>query len=116
MVKLFVGGFSPDTQEIELVQLIALYGQVVTIKIVRDKQTQKSKGYAFLEMTDLEGAKNAISVLNGTKMGSRELTINLVAEEIPPIPQKTTPAREIVYSKVNSKPDAPKKKRPRKTG
>ena len=91
MVKIFVGGFPQNTPEIELVQLIAIYGKVCTIKIVRDKKTQKSKGYAFLEMGTREDAERTIEALNGKTMGSRELAINIV--EKPPVTASASPAR-----------------------
>jgi RNA recognition motif-containing protein len=46
MVKLFIGGISPETEEMGLAELVGPYGDLVTIKIVRDKATRKSKGYA----------------------------------------------------------------------
>lgn len=66
MVKLFIGGFPLDIQEIELVQLISIYGEGSTIKIVRDKLTGLCKGYGFIGMTSLEGAQSAMEALNGT--------------------------------------------------
>ena len=44
IVKLFVGGLPPDIEEIELVQLLAIYGEVLTVKIVRDRLTKNCKG------------------------------------------------------------------------
>jgi RNA recognition motif-containing protein len=44
MTKLFIGGFPLDITELELVQLVAPYGTISTIKIVRDKQTHQCKG------------------------------------------------------------------------
>jgi RNA recognition motif-containing protein len=82
MVKIFVGGFPPDTEEIELVQWIAIYGEVCTIKIVRDKKTKKSKGFAFLEMANRAAAERVVDELNGTLMNKRELTINVVEEAV----------------------------------
>ena len=106
MVKIFVGGFPQNTPEIELVQLIAIYGKVCTIKIVRDKKTQKSKGYAFLEMGTREDAERTIEALNGKTMGSRELAINIV--EKPPVPASASPAR----STPAHKPFVPKSSAP----
>lgn len=57
MIKLFVGGLPPEVRELDLVQLIAIYGEVQSIKVIRDKLTEKCKGYAFLEMKDYEAAK-----------------------------------------------------------
>ena len=118
MVKLFVGGFPLDITEIELVKLISRYGTVSTIKIVRDKKTGTCKGYAFLEITDLEGAKHAIEALNGTKMGDRVLSLNITEEK--PASTKSSfsrpkPSKPSAYVKVESPNSGIKKKRPRRT-
>ncbi|MFI5159171.1 MAG: RNA-binding protein, partial [Sphingobacteriales bacterium] len=69
MVKLFVSGFPLDIQEIELAKMFALHGDIVTIKLVRDKKTRVCKGYGFIEMTDEAAAENAIAALDGQPMG-----------------------------------------------
>jgi RNA recognition motif-containing protein len=93
MTKLFVGGFPLNMKELELVQMISLYGTVSTIKIVRDKRTGKCKGYAFLEMTDRAGAENAIEALNGTVIKDKALSLNIVPDVPAPKqqPQRFSP-------------------------
>lgn len=81
MVKLFIGGFPLDMTELEIVQRVALYADVQTIKIVRDKKTKVCKGYAFLEVTDRAGAEQAMDALNGTQIAGRELLLNIVEED-----------------------------------
>lgn len=92
MVKIFVGGLAPDVSEIDVVIQVSIYGQVITIKIVRDKVTRKSKGYAFLEMANQEGAEKAVEALNGTRFKGNVLTVK-IAEEVPA-------AKPKVYRKV----------------
>jgi RNA recognition motif-containing protein len=94
MIKLFVGGFPLDTTELELVMLVSPHGSVDTIKIVRDKKTGICKGYAFLEMTDKDGAERAIEALDGTSIGDRMLSVKMTEEK--PVPVKKT------YSKFNT--------------
>ena len=89
MVKLFVGGFPLDMTELEIVQRVALYADVQTIKIVRDKKTKVCKGYAFLEVTDRAGAEQAMDALNGTQIAGRDLLLNIVEEDQP----KKAPSR-----------------------
>jgi RNA recognition motif-containing protein len=84
MIKLFVSGFPLDITEIALAKLIAPYGDIATLKIVRDKKTRICKGYAFVEMETKEGAKQASEALNGTPMLDRELTVK-ISEEKPVI-------------------------------
>ena len=86
MVKLFIGGFPLDMTELEIVQRVALYADVQTIKIVRDKKTKVCKGYAFLEVTDRAGAEQAMDALNGTQIAGRDLLLNIVEEDQPKKP------------------------------
>jgi RNA recognition motif-containing protein len=80
MVKIFLGGFPLDKNELELVQLVSPYCEVLTIKIVRDKKTKICKGYAFLEVTSKQGALQVTEALDGTRWGDRLLSVNIVPE------------------------------------
>jgi RNA recognition motif-containing protein len=120
MIKLFVGGFPLDTNELELVKLISPYAEVSTIKIVRDKKTQLCKGYAFLEVTTQEGAELAIDELSGTTWEGRELTINITEEKpAAPAPRYTSarrsPGNYNSGSSSNYNNSGDKPKRPRRT-
>ncbi|HWD87420.1 MAG TPA: RNA-binding protein [Mucilaginibacter sp.] len=122
MITLFVGGFPLDMDEIELVKLVMPFGQVNTIKIVKDKKTRKSKGYAFLEMFDLEAAQNVVDNLNGAPVGDRVLNINISVEKPKPAARPWSPKPQFApksnYVKAErpSDPSAPfKKKRPRRS-
>ena len=89
MVKLFVGGFPLHISELELVQLVSLYGTVCTIKMIRDRKTGICKGYAFLEMKNMADATNAVEVLNGRSMEGQTLTLRInPEEEAAPAPKK----------------------------
>jgi RNA recognition motif-containing protein len=115
MYKLFVSGFPLEITELELAKLIALHGDIDTVKIVRDKKTRVCKGYAFVEMTSLEGAQAAIAALNDTDYGSRSLTLNLVDEKPAVAIPKVSASRSSSYSSKSSTPVNPeRKKRPRK--
>lgn len=81
MIKLFVGGFSLDITEMELVQIFDPHCRVVTIKIVRDKKTRVCKGYAFLEVATEEDAENAVRELDGAEIGDRSLTVKITRED-----------------------------------
>ena len=99
MVKLFVGGFSLNITEIELVMQFAIYGDVSTIKIVRDKKTGKCKGYAFIEMVDMDAAKRAVDALDGAYMGNKLLKVNISEDK--PVAPKRAPSK--FYSKPPSR-------------
>lgn len=95
MVKLFIGGFPLDASEMDIVKLVGPYVDVQTIKIVRDKKTKICKGYAFLEMEDEAGARQAMAALDGTMLSGRELRLNIVDQNAPPVvkPRSFQPKR-----------------------
>ena len=74
--KLYVGNLPYETTESDLQTLFGGAGQVSTVNIVRDRATGQARGFAFVEMSDAEGARRAISELDQHKMGSRSLTVN----------------------------------------
>ncbi|SDF28515.1 RNA recognition motif. (a.k.a. RRM, RBD, or RNP domain) [Mucilaginibacter pineti] len=80
MTKIFIGGFPLDMDELALVELIAPFADVVTIKLVRHRDTKICKGYGFIEVVDEVAAQNAVYQLNRSIVGDRELSLNIVQE------------------------------------
>jgi len=74
--KIYVGGLPFSTSESQLTDLFAKYGTVTSAKVITDKFTGQSRGFAFVEMSTSEEAQKAISGLNGTNLDSRTLTVN----------------------------------------
>jgi RNA recognition motif-containing protein len=74
--KLYVGNLPYETTEADLQTLFEGVGQVSTINIVRDRATGQPRGFAFVEMSDTEGARRAISELDRHQYGGRNLTVN----------------------------------------
>jgi RNA recognition motif-containing protein len=74
--KLYVGNLPYQTTESDLQTLFESAGNVATINIVRDRATGQARGFAFVEMSDAEGAKRAISELDKHEYGGRNLTVN----------------------------------------
>ena len=72
--KLYVGNISFQTTEDELRQMFGQYGTVTSAQIVMDRETGRSRGFAFVEMAD--GADEAIAAMNGALVGGRTLTVN----------------------------------------
>lgn len=64
-MKLFIAGFPNDFDDIDLKEMFELYGEVKSAKIVLDKATGKSKGFAFIEMPNDIEAKETIEALDG---------------------------------------------------
>ena len=74
--KLYVGNLPYETTESDLQALFGAAGQVNTVNIVRDRATGEARGFAFVEMSDVEGAQRAIAELDRHEMGGRSLTVN----------------------------------------
>jgi len=74
--KLYVGNLPYETTEADLQTLFEGAGQVSTINIVRDRSTGQARGFAFVEMSDAEGARRAISELDNHQYGGRSLKVN----------------------------------------
>ena len=75
--RIFVGNLPHSTTEAELNELFAKHGAVTSASIVKDKFTQRSRGFGFVEMTSDEEAKAAIGALNGQELEGRPLTVNV---------------------------------------
>ena len=76
MKNLYVGNLPHSTTEDELRNLFQAHGAVERVSMVTDRETGRSRGFAFVEMTDAGEAEKAIAALNGTELGGRTLTIN----------------------------------------
>lgn len=73
---IFVYNVGPDTDESLLWQLFGPFGAVQNVKIIRDQQTQKCKGFGFVTMTNYEEAVTAINCLNGFNLNNRILQVS----------------------------------------
>ncbi len=76
-VKLYVGNLSYDTTEADLEALFAKAGQVASVALITDRDSGRSKGFAFIEMTTQTEAEEAISKFNGFNLDNRELKVNI---------------------------------------
>ena len=74
--KLYVGNLSYDVTDGALEQLFAAHGTVQSAKVIMDRDTGRSKGFGFVEMSSDAEAQAAIAALNGKDMGGRALTVN----------------------------------------
>lgn len=76
MKNLYVGNLPHSTTEAELRGLFEAHGAVEKVSMVTDRETGRSRGFAFVEMTDAGEAEKAIAALNGTELQGRALKIN----------------------------------------
>ena len=75
MKNIFVGNLDFNTSEEELRQMFEAYGQVDRVSIMTDRETGRSRGFGFVEMSTEDGEK-AIAALNGSQLGGRTLNVN----------------------------------------
>ncbi|MEN6434856.1 MAG: RNA-binding protein [Anaerolineaceae bacterium] len=75
-VKLYVGNLPFSTTEDELRTLFAQAGTVTDVALIKDRDTGRSKGFAFVTMTSQAEADQAVKTLNGASLGDRELKVN----------------------------------------
>ena len=74
--NLYVGNLSYDTTEDTLRTLFAEYGEIESVRLISDRYTGRSKGFAFVEMSTEQAAQEAISGLNGKQVDSREIKVD----------------------------------------
>ncbi|HUB93906.1 MAG TPA: RNA-binding protein [Verrucomicrobiae bacterium] len=74
--NLFVAGLSYSITDDELSNLFSEFGTVKSAKVIMDRETNRSKGFGFVEMSTEEESRNAIQGLNGKDMNGRSLAVN----------------------------------------
>ncbi|MBI4038984.1 RNA-binding protein [Candidatus Daviesbacteria bacterium] len=75
--KLFVGSLPWGVDDAALSQLFAQAGTVVSAQVVKDRETGRSRGFGFVEMSSDEEAQNAVKNLNGTEVEGRKIVVNI---------------------------------------
>jgi cold-inducible RNA-binding protein len=75
-MKLYVGNLSFQTSSEDLQELFAQVGTVESASVVEDRDTGRSRGFGFVEMSSKEEGQAAIQQLNGKEVGGRALTVN----------------------------------------
>lgn len=78
--KIYVGNLNFQTTEQELTELFQDYGNIVSVDIITDKFTGRSKGFGFVEMENEEEADSAISALDGKDVMGRQIRVNEARE------------------------------------
>jgi RNA recognition motif-containing protein len=75
-MNIYVGNLSWSMTDDDLSNLFSQYGSVTSAKILKEKNTGRSKGFGFVEMEDDEAAKTAIATLNESEVQGRKLIVN----------------------------------------
>ncbi len=75
-MKLYVGNLSFNTSAQDLEEMFGKIGTVQSTNIIEDRETGRSRGFAFVEMSSKEEGENAISTLNAKEIDGREMIVN----------------------------------------
>ncbi len=75
--KLFVGSLPWATTDEDLKNLFSQFGNVVSAMVIKDRQTGRSKGYGFVEMSSSEEANSAKDALNESELEGRKIVVNI---------------------------------------
>lgn len=75
--KLYVGNLSYSVRDDDLQQQFSSYGHVQSAKVMMERDTGRSKGFGFVEMSNSQEAEAAIRGMHGQNMGGRDLTVNI---------------------------------------
>ncbi len=75
-MNIYVGNLPYSTTEDELRELFSQHGSVVSVNIIKDRETGNSKGFGFVEMAEQAEAEKAISELNDATLNQRNLKVN----------------------------------------
>jgi RNA recognition motif-containing protein len=81
--KLYVGGLSYSTTNNDLQTLFEDQGKVLSAVVITDRESGRSKGFGFVEMSSDQDASNAIAKLNGKHIDGRDIMVNEARERVP---------------------------------
>lgn len=81
--KIYVGNMNYATTAETLTSLFSQYGEVVSATVIKDRFTEQSKGFGFVEMSDEAAAEAAIAALNGKDLEGRRVRVNVAEERAP---------------------------------
>lgn len=80
-MNVYIGKLPFSTTDENLAELFRAYGQVLSARVVRDRDTGQSKGFGFVEISDEQEALAAISALNNTSLEGQTLIVNEAREK-----------------------------------
>lgn len=74
-MNLYIGNLNFKLKESDLASVMEAYGEVSSVKIIKDRETHRSKGYAFVEFADESAARKAIEELDGKDLQGRNMVV-----------------------------------------
>ena len=91
--KLYVGNIDYEITEIDLKELFGTFGPVKSARVILDRITGRSRGFGFVEMENLQDAKNAVAELDGSQNQGRAINVNIAKEKTTKYKSRMAPAR-----------------------
>ncbi|HZE84786.1 MAG TPA: RNA-binding protein [Puia sp.] len=80
-MKLFVAGLTYDFDDVDLKEMFELYGEVSSAKVIMDRETGKSRGFGFVDMTNDNEAREAIETLDGANLKGKKMSVKQAEEQ-----------------------------------
>ncbi len=93
MTQIFVGNLSYQASEADVRSAFERFGRVTSVRMVADQMTGRSRGFAFVTMSQFEDAEEAIARLNGSSLAGRTIVVNEARERDSKSPVISTPSR-----------------------
>ena len=81
--RLYVGNLTYETTDASLETLFASHGSVISANVITDRDSGRSKGFGFVEMSTLDEANSAKSSLDGSDLEGRAIKVDLAKERVP---------------------------------
>jgi RNA recognition motif-containing protein len=81
-IRIYVGNLAKSTTQDEIKTLFAQEGEVISVDLVKDRDSGQSKGFAFVTMTSQESADKAINKLNGFTLAGNALKVNIAKPRV----------------------------------
>lgn len=98
--KVYIGGIPPFVEEEQLKELVAPFGAIKALDLIRDAQTHAPKGFAFCEFMESEAADRACEALNGLKLGSKNLVVQPAASASKPPKGSVAPISSVAAAAI----------------
>lgn len=89
-MKLFVGNLPFNITEEKLKEIFEKYGEIKSLKLITDRDTGKSRGFAFVEYADKDSANKAIKEYNGQTLDGRSIVVKVANDKAARPPRRTT--------------------------
>uniref|UniRef100_UPI00398EBF8B cold-inducible RNA-binding protein B-like n=1 Tax=Pristiophorus japonicus TaxID=55135 RepID=UPI00398EBF8B len=74
--KLFIGGLNFDTDEQALEEVFSKYGQISEVRVIKDRDTQTSRGFGFITFENPDDANDALQAMNGKSIDGRQIRVD----------------------------------------